>query len=1738
MKNLFIKLLIRQGVYSQFKALSWACLLLLCTSAFSGNAYAASIAGKTPVCLNDTANYRVDSPTGGLVYSWSTSIHGVGGASTIPVYNVQWITPGTGTVYAYGVDTLTGDTTETLNYSVTISLPHKPNLTTDYRVACQELVGKVLNQQKPPGILDTGKCMLVCSGATVTYYAHGNSGSTFSWAAAGHTAIYPMGDSCIVIWGSPKKGTLTCTETDSLGCSDDVTYCFEIIEKPLAHFETWAVFTDNDNSTHNSINICLNDLVIFKDISSASSTSPIMSCYWDFGDGKYTTTASPTSVSHKYTVPGTYTAMLVVKNACGCSDTARVDIEVKREEGQYITCPSVVCEGTIAGYKVHNYGSCPIFHWIVLGGTILSPMAYTDSIVVKWDNVDSTGFGYVMFDGSPCSAACNGSAIVKVPVIQNNGHITGPKTICVGQPAMYRLPQWPTTMVYWNSAMPGVKLDTTFQWNEIVVTADRPGTLILRANYHNTLLGCGGVAYDTITVIDTSRILEPPRYCVGTSVTWSLSVGGLLGDWVLIRPDGSTSTLSSSNTFSATLLTTGNYKLAVVGGFCGIDTLRFKVNPKAPPVDSLLGPDKACAGVPTTYEAKLLVAGMRNFHWAADAGSVTPGITATNAVSFSGPGPWEVKVWRSDMTTGCPSDTLRKTVNNAVAPATLSGDTVVCGSTRHSYEVDYKDGETYDWGVIATSDGTNYIGTVSKTKDSLKVEITWNNPHGTSELAKVWIRIRRCGTDISDTLDVLVQGTPVATISGPASICSGTDATFTFTATPTITSATAYSWSFGDGHYETTSTPTVHTYSTYPSTSSRTFPVTLIISGANGCASTVRAATTITVNPQPVLILGDVGGQPLNHCGNPTWTNTLGLLTGSTTPSTYSWTSGTTGTVYGTGSTLSVTPTLWGTGLYALEASAGGCISRDTIAISDSCGCDSTTRPTLTVSGNLSACAHISATGSWTPPGWGFDPSWAWRGSGIKSISTTATTFEADYDSAGVKKVIYKVKYLAGADTCETSDSVSVIVPYVPYLSAEFSCNGGGHKLTLTDVSSVFTGTYNYNFRLDGSTVLSTSTPNSSIDITTLVAGTSHTVELIITDGINPACTVSHNVTVPNMPVASFTIPKYNPVCVLAVVELTNTSPGSEPDWSAHWFFGDGSDNNLWSPWKEYGTLPLFPDTFYTVTLVITDRYGCSDTAIDTVRVVPDNLKGEIEILGSGCSGAPILLNYKPDPFTSTPVEYTWYEQTEILATTTTSPYTVYKSGGYWVFVKDAFGCVEKTPMKPASVSTPPAATISGPTEACEGDTYTLTCPEAEFYTGTAYYQWQVDGGTWGSFSTDPFYTTTPSAGTHTYRLATWLLGGCADTSAVHTVVVHPRPAAPDISVNVLNCDPYTIELGATSASAGVFNWSSGDAGTPIEVNTGGPYRVWITDANGCISYSDTLVPEDPAIYQYVFPTGCYTLCADEAPFTLMGPRPPASFQRWDWLFMGSSSLGGGPGTVPFYLVNTPGTYNLALDNGYCADTSGDMDVSFIDCHSGGCFGGLEFMGNFQTSAPPLCFDTVLFNITCGPGVTWSMHTDKGTLIPATGTGPAMGMKFRYIALPGFTPMEFVTIIFTDPMSGISCKVRIPMPMAPSPCDNSTARWTQEQQDDQVTANDFGQLLLRPNPASNKVQVDYSFNEKAAARAVEIYDITGRRVWLQEVHNASGTLNIMLDNYQSGLYQVILRQDGKVFLHGKLSVVK
>jgi hypothetical protein len=1746
MKTLFtnVSTRIKDFVKLKFRYLRYLLPLLLSFATISST-NASTILGRSPVCVNDTANYYIGLPTSGLTYLWGpVSAHGIPSGTGTSVLNVLWIANGTGTITAYGVDGA-GDTIETLNKNVIIKQPSIPHISTNYRVACQELAGETGGQPRPPGILDTSKCLKVCSGATVTYYGHGDSGSILTWSAVGASAIYPMGDSCIVVWGSPGIGKLTVTETNLMGCKGSATYCFEIIEKPLAHFETYAIFTDNDNSTSNAIGICLDDYVIFKDISTGSATSPIMSCYWDFGDGKYTTTASPTSTIHQYKTAGTYTAMLVVKNACGCSDTARIRIEVKPERGMYITCPSVVCEGAIAGYKVHDYVSCTRFNWRVIGGTIISTGPLTDTITVRWDNVDETGFGYVMFDGTDCRADCNGSAIIKIPVIQNRGKISGPKVICVGQPAMYRMPMWPTTKFNWNEASGTITLDPTDQWNEIVITASVPGTYVLRVNYRNTMLGCGGVAYDTITVLDKLDVLETGKHCEGTNYTWALSNIAATGDWTLIRPDGSTTGLTASNSFTSLLTMAGSYRLAVTGAFCGIDTIRFVVTPKPPAVDSLLGPERACPDVPTKYEAKNILAGY-TFGWAADLGVVSPPTSNITWAKFSGTGPWQIKVWRTDAL-GCPSDTLRRTIISPIVPVTISGPTEVCGSSRHDYEVDYLDGETYDWEVWDNTYSTHYIGSVTLPTDSSHIGITWNNPSGTTELAHIIVKVRKCGVLMIDTIDVLVYTAPSLSISGPASVCSGSSALFTATASPAITSAISYTWDWGDLSVAGSGYPSEsHIYRTLGATSSTSYTVTLTVVAPNGCSSIVSANTNITVDPQPILVVGDVNGDPLNHCGSSTWTNLLGPLAGSSTGLTYVWTKAGVGTL-GTTANLAIDQTLWGTGGYTLTGTdpTTGCSTSTTIFITDSCNpCSTTTMPTVSLSAALTSCAHISATGSWTPSGWGFNPYWTYieaDPADVYNVSTTSTTFDADYRTAGVKKVTYTVKYLSGTDTCETKSTATVIVPFVANLTKGFYCVGGtSHVLRVFDISTTYASSPTRTFYVDGVYHSTTTASGTSFDVSGLTPGSAHTASLVMTAPGLPTCSTSISFTIPNTVVASFTIPQYNPACIEdAVVEFTNTSPGAPPLWRAHWDYGDLSDNDLWEPWKIYADITSLGNRI--VTLTVADIYGCYDSVTDTVLVVDNDLHGYLNPSTSlACSGSPITLTYDPTPGPGMPTQFIWYESISKLAENTSSTRVVYEPGAYWVWGRDAYGCSDKTPTTIVDFNTVPEAIITGDTSVCEGSTYRLFYPAAA-YNPTATYTWLENGVPFISGST-PHYDFSNSAGTYTYRLVISVtVSGvtCTDTSDPITVIVHPYPGTPVPSFNILSCDEYKVELSATSSSVGTFNWSSGDVGTPVLVYTGGPYRVWITDAYGCTAYNDIIVPHKPDVYQYVFPVGCYELCLNETPFDLLGPKAPASFDSWEWLMNGASSASG-TGVVTTYSVTSPGTYNLVLENTPCRDTSGDLNISFKDCPDG-CFGGLQLIGVTQTMAGGgMCYDTVELGIGCAPSVTYTIYCDNGTLLPATGTGPSPSKKFRYIADPGFTgPLDFITAIFYDPITGQSCRAKIPLPIG-IPCPNSMAKRTQDTSitGGNLIANDLARLLLVPNPAQNSVRIEFGFTGKSSQRSIEVYDMAGRRMLSQAVQESYGTAILNLDGFSSGLYQVILRQDGNVFLHSKLSVVK
>lgn len=85
--------------------------------------------------------------------------------------------------------------------------------------------------------------------------------------------------------------------------------------------------------------ICIPDPVIFENDSQNGNAY-----FWDFGDGGTSTAFEPT---HFYTVPGIYTAMLVVSDTSGCyePDTAYIDVEILALEATAGAMADTICPG-------------------------------------------------------------------------------------------------------------------------------------------------------------------------------------------------------------------------------------------------------------------------------------------------------------------------------------------------------------------------------------------------------------------------------------------------------------------------------------------------------------------------------------------------------------------------------------------------------------------------------------------------------------------------------------------------------------------------------------------------------------------------------------------------------------------------------------------------------------------------------------------------------------------------------------------------------------------------------------------------------------------------------------------------------------------------------------------------------------------------------------------------------------------------------------------------------------------------------------------------------------------------------------------------------------------------------------------------------------------------------------------------------------------------------------------------
>ena len=402
------------------------------------------------------------------------------------------------------------------------------------------------------------------------------------------------------------------------------------------------------------------------------------------------------------------------------------------------------------------------------------------------------------------------------------------------------------------------------------------------------------------------------------------------------------------------------------------------------------------------------------------------------------------------------------------------------------------------------------------------------------------------------------------TVTGTSLACSGT-ATSTITVNPvpvvnvnspavcsgtaatlTATGATTYLWNNGSTDNPLTVSPSV--------------TATYTVTGTDlGCSA--NATSTVTVNPAPTVAVNS----PTICVGD------AATLT-ATGASTYLWSTGETTDQISVSPVSSTTYTVSGTDL----------------------GCSSTVTSIVTVNQTtvtLLPTAAAICEGESIPLSASGATSYSW---------SPATGLSSSSGNTVMANPLVTTTYtITGTDNgCTDDETITVTVNPNPVVDFEALPVSGCVPLTVqfNDLSSISAGTIvSWLWAADNASF--SDQQNNSY---TLTAPGSYDVTLTVTSDQNCTSTLTYSdlVTVSPNPVADLAAtPEWTQI-ITPEVTFTDLSSGNPVQWN--WQFGNGDASSIQNP------VYSFPDTgTYSVTLTVTNQFGCTDRTEITVIIAP-----------------------------------------------------------------------------------------------------------------------------------------------------------------------------------------------------------------------------------------------------------------------------------------------------------------------------------------------------------------------------------------------------------------------------------------------------------------------------------------------------------------------------------------------------
>ena len=561
--------------------------------------------------------------------------------------------------------------------------------------------------------------------------------------------------------------------------------------------------------------------------------------------------------------------------------------------------------------------------------------------------------------------------------------------------------------------------------------------------------------------------------------------------------------------------------------------------------------------------------------------------------------------------------------------------------------------------------------------------------------------------------------------------------------------------------------------------------------------------------------------------------------------------------------------------------------------------------------------------------------SWSWN-FGDGSALNTQTNPVHTYLNDGVFTVILTI---TNSNGCVNSIAKQVLVNPLPTAAFSFTAqNCLGSPVCFTDMSTTPPGYLGHIVRWvwdfgDGTTQTIWYPANPDVCHTFTGTSIAHVVRLTVTTSDSCSHYIEHTVNSVPSPIADFGFSTVN--CAGQAFQFNDQSlmNGGGPVVSWNWNFGDltsgGNNNsNLQNPTHTFAT-----SNTYTVTLIISNIAGCTDTIVKIITI--NQLPLADFQADTACVGNPTTFTDMSIPNASGIISWSWNFGDASTPSTLQNPVHTFTTAGVYMVtltITNSNVCINST-SKQVLVNPLPTAAFSFPAASCQGAPVCFvdmsTIP-AGYLGNIVRWVWDFGDGTppatiWFPANPDICHTFPVLSSSYVVRLTVTTSDSCTHY-VEHTVTSIPSPIA-DFGWSSTTCTNtlvYFYDQSLLNGGGPIISWnwnfgdllSGGNNISPLQnpshsFSASGNFTVTLI-INNMSNCPDTIIKTVSVNLLPVAGFTADTACAGSPTiFTDMSVANAASIVSWAWNFGDGSVINTQPN--PTYTYSTYGLYNVTL---------------------------------------------------------------------------------------------------------------------------------------------------------------------------------------------------------------------------------